>query len=124
MYVSAIPRRALLPLLTKYMQYPEPNEEWTNNYQGMGGDEYWGEGGKVVEVLESRGLNGDVKPLFALDAESGKPYTLFELDGTFHFFDAGDDSLQRITYPQELGVILGTITDPDGGLNDISTSNI
>ncbi|KAF4452366.1 hypothetical protein F53441_4775 [Fusarium austroafricanum] len=104
--------------------YNPPNEEWTKNYQDMGGDEYWGESSKVFEVLESRGLNGDVKPLFALDAESGKPYTLLELNGTFYFFNADDDSLERITYPQELGEILGTITDPDSGLNDISTAGV
>ncbi|KAF5593545.1 uncharacterized protein FSUBG_9780 [Fusarium subglutinans] len=105
-------------------EYPPPTEEWTENYQEMGGDEYWGEGGKVSEVLESRGLSGNIKPLFALDAESGSPYTLFELDGTFYFFTAADDSLERIDYPDNLGEILGTIGDPDDGLSGVPTTTI
>ncbi|KAJ4034263.1 hypothetical protein NW756_014003 [Fusarium oxysporum] len=110
-------------LVTK-CDYNPPTEEWTNNYQEMGGDEYWGEGGKVSEVLESRGLSGNIKPLFALDAQSGEPYTLFELSGTFYFINAADDSLERVTYPQELAEILGTITDPDSGLADVSTTTV
>ncbi|CEI60020.1 unnamed protein product [Fusarium venenatum] len=110
-------------LVTK-CDYPSPTEEWTNNYQDMGGDEYWGEGGKVSEILESHGLNGDIKPLFALDVESGEPYTLFELNGTYYFINVADDSLERVTYPQELAEILGTITDPDAGLGEVSTATI
>ncbi|KAM0558131.1 hypothetical protein ACHAPJ_005298 [Fusarium lateritium] len=110
-------------LVTK-CDYDPPNEEWTNNYLDMGGDEYWGEGGQVSEVLESRGLNGDIKPLFALDAESGNPYTLFELSGTFYFFLSAEVSLERITYPKGLGEILGTITDPDAGLGEVSTTTV
>ncbi|KAF5250792.1 hypothetical protein FANTH_4064 [Fusarium anthophilum] len=105
-------------------EYPPPTEDWTENYQEMGGDEYWGEGGKVSELLESRGLSGNVKPLFALNAESGSPYTLFELGGTFYFFDTADDSLERIRDPEELGAILGTIGDPDDGLDAVRTTTI
>ncbi|KAF5539468.1 hypothetical protein FMEXI_8958 [Fusarium mexicanum] len=72
-------------LVTK-CEYPPPSPEWTNSYQEMGGDEYWGEGGKVSEALESRGLSGNIKPLFAMDVESGSPFTLFELGGKFYFF--------------------------------------
>ncbi|WKT38222.1 hypothetical protein QSH57_000040 [Fusarium oxysporum f. sp. vasinfectum] len=110
-------------LVTK-CDYNPPTEEWTNNCQEMDGDEHWGEGGKLSEVLESRGLSGKIKPLFALDAESGEPYTLFELSGTIHFINAADDSLERVTYPQELTEILGTITDPDSGLADVSTTTV
>lgn len=110
-------------LLTAH-KYPQPTEEWTNDYQQMGGDEVWGEGGKVSEVLERHGLSGDIKPLFALDAESGAPYTLFELGGTFYFFNASDDSLERITYPTALGEILGYISYPDAGLDDILTKPV
>ncbi|KAJ4258872.1 hypothetical protein NW762_007959 [Fusarium torreyae] len=110
-------------LVTK-CDYNPPTEEWTDNYLDMGGNEYWGEGGKVSEVLESRGLNGDIKPLFALDAQSGNPYALFELSGTFYFINVPEDSLERITYPEELGEILGTITDPDAGLGEISTTTV
>ncbi|KAF5687167.1 hypothetical protein FDENT_5491 [Fusarium denticulatum] len=105
-------------------EYPPPSEEWTENYQEMGGDEYWGEGGEVSEVLESRGLSGNIRPLFALDAESGSPYTLFELGGTFHFFTPADDSVERIQYPKELAEILGTIADPDPGLDGIHTATV
>ncbi|KAF4502838.1 hypothetical protein FAGAP_923 [Fusarium agapanthi] len=90
----------------------------------MGGDEYWGEGGKVSEVLERRGLSGNIKALFALDAGSGSPYTLFEVGGTSYFFTAADDSLERIQYPEELAEILGTIADPDPGLDGIHTTPV
>ncbi|KAF5639083.1 hypothetical protein F52700_4253 [Fusarium sp. NRRL 52700] len=102
--------------------YDPPTEEWTNNYEEMGGDKYWGEGGKVSTVLESRGLSGNIKPLFAMGVESGAPYTLFELDGKFYFFSADDDSLERINDPDSLGGILGTIGDPDDGVNAVSTT--
>ncbi|KAF5598637.1 hypothetical protein FPCIR_2934 [Fusarium pseudocircinatum] len=104
--------------------YNPPTEEWTNNYQDMGGDEYWGEGGKVYQVLESRGLSGNLKPLFALGAESGAPYTLLQLDAKFYFFSADDETLERIDYPNNLGEILGTIGDPDGGLGEISMTTV
>ncbi|SCV50452.1 uncharacterized protein FFB14_11443 [Fusarium fujikuroi] len=86
-----------------FCAYNPPTEEWTNYYQEMGGDGYWGEGGKVSDVLERQGLSGDIKLLFALDAESEAPFTLFELGGTFYFITAADDSLERITYPTALG---------------------
>ncbi|KAM0492502.1 hypothetical protein ACHAP8_009857 [Fusarium lateritium] len=110
-------------LVTK-CDYPPPNEDWTNNYQDMGGDEYWGEGGKASEILGGHGLYGDIKPLFAMDVESGQPYTLFELDGTYYFINAADDSVERINFPQSLGEILGTIGDPDCGLREVSTETL
>ncbi|KAL6918549.1 hypothetical protein FSST1_010044 [Fusarium sambucinum] len=90
----------------------------------MGGDEYWGEGGKASVILGGHGLYGDIKPLVAKDVESGQPYTLFELDRTYYFIKAADDSVERIHFPQSLGEILGTIGDPDIGLREISTETL
>ena len=90
----------------------------------MGGDAYWGEGGRVVSVLASRGTNSNVKPTFALTGDTGKLYMLFELDGTSYFFDAKDDCLHRITYPDNLAEIIGFVGNPDGGLSDLVYDDI
>ncbi|KAJ4110295.1 hypothetical protein NW768_012055 [Fusarium equiseti] len=110
-------------LMTK-CDYPSPTTEWTNIYELMGGDSYWSQVGKVPQLLHGSGVHGEAKPIFALGDEIASSITLFEVDGTFYFFSAGDECVQKITYPRDLGEIIGTLGDPDSGFDDISTADI
>ncbi|KAG8670691.1 hypothetical protein FPOAC2_07461 [Fusarium poae] len=95
----------------------EPPSDWTNNYEDMGGDLQWSEGGDVPELVEGYGLEGTVKPLFAMQPYTGEAISLFELSGTHYIYNAIEGSLYEIKSPNDLHSIVKTIDDPDQGLS-------
>ncbi|KAM0417101.1 hypothetical protein ACHAPT_012876 [Fusarium lateritium] len=95
----------------------KPPADWTNDYEEMGGDMMWGEFGDIADVVKSRGLDGDVKPRFAMHAYTGEPMSLFEVgDGQYFLYNAIDASLYQIKSPSDLQTIASIIDDGDKGL--------
>ncbi|RSL98326.1 hypothetical protein CDV31_012641 [Fusarium ambrosium] len=94
-----------------------PPGNWTNDYEEMGGDMEWGEYGNVAELVKGYGLDGDVKPLFAMASYTGEALSLFELgDGQFFLYNAIEGSLYQIKNPSDLQSIVSTIEDESQGL--------
>ncbi|KAF4960804.1 hypothetical protein FSARC_10356 [Fusarium sarcochroum] len=94
----------------------EPPSDWTNNYEDMGGDMQWAEDGDVSELVEGYGLDGNVKPLFAMQQYTGEALSLFELSGQYYLYNAIEGSLYQINGPTDLQTIVSTIDDENKGL--------
>lgn len=83
----------------------------------MGGDMQWGQYGDVAELIKGYGLNGDVKPLFAMKAYTGEALSLFELgDSQYFLYNAIEGSLYQINDPSDLQTIVSAIDDENRGL--------
>lgn len=82
----------------------------------MGGDMLWGECGDVFELARGYGLDGTVKPLFAMQSYTGEAISLFELSGNHYLYNAIEGSLYQIQNPTDLQTIVSTIDDPDQGM--------
>ncbi|KAJ5749004.1 uncharacterized protein N7511_010700 [Penicillium nucicola] len=81
----------------------QPPAQWTNDYDEMGGDEQWGPEGNVLRMITVFGIEGEVKPLFAMDPEAGEALSLFQVgDGPFYFFNIEDLSIFKITSHSDL----------------------
>jgi hypothetical protein len=96
-----------------------PPADWTNNYDDMGGDMQWGEFGDVAEFVKGYGLDGTVKPLFAMQSYTGEAISLFELSGNHYLYNAIEGSLYQIKNPTDLQSIVKTIDDPDKGMSSL-----
>ncbi|PTD06049.1 hypothetical protein FCULG_00000063 [Fusarium culmorum] len=96
-----------------------PPNDWTNNYEDMGGDMQWGEFGDVSELAKGYGLDGTVKPLFAMQSYTGEAISLFELSGNHYLYNAIEGSLYQIHQPNDLQTIASTIDDPDKGMSSL-----
>ncbi|QPC60793.1 hypothetical protein HYE67_003024 [Fusarium culmorum] len=96
-----------------------PPNDWTNNYEDMGGDMQWGEFGDVSELAKGYGLDGTVKPLFAMQSYTGEAISLFELRGNHYLYNAIEGSLYQIHQPNDLQTIASTIDDPDKGMSSL-----
>ncbi|KAJ5982400.1 hypothetical protein N7451_012500 [Penicillium sp. IBT 35674x] len=94
----------------------EPPNDWTNNYEDMGGDMQWSEYGEFTELVKAYGLTGTVKPLFAMASYTGEAISLFELSDNHYIYNAISDSLFRIDNPTDPQTIVSTIDDPDQGM--------
>ncbi|XEV04799.1 hypothetical protein FSHL1_010086 [Fusarium sambucinum] len=93
-----------------------PPSDWTNNYEDMGGDMQWGEDGDVAQLTQGYGLEGTVKPLFAMQSYTGEAISLFELGSSHYLYNAIEGSLYQIHTPNDLQSIVTTIDDPDKGM--------
>ncbi|KAF4468859.1 hypothetical protein FALBO_4246 [Fusarium albosuccineum] len=77
----------------------------------------WGKFGDVAGLVRNYGIEGAVKPLFAMCAYTGEVMSLFEVGGGQHFlYNAIDGSLFQIRSPTDLATIASTIDDEDQGL--------
>jgi hypothetical protein len=94
----------------------EPPADWTNNYEDIGGDMQWGKYGDVTELVRGYGLDGTVKPLFAMQSYTGEAMSLFELSGNHYLYNAIDGSLYQINQPNDLETIVSIIGDENQGL--------
>ncbi|UZP40405.1 hypothetical protein NXS19_008221 [Fusarium pseudograminearum] len=93
-----------------------PPNDWTNNYEDMGGDMQWGEFGDTSEITKGYGLEGTVKPLFAMQPYTGEAISLFELSGKHYLYNAIEGSLYQVNQPNDLQSIVSTIDDPEKGM--------
>jgi hypothetical protein len=76
----------------------------------MGGDTEWGPEGNVLRMITVFGIEGEVKPLFAMDPDAGEALSLFQVgDGAFYFFNVEDSSIFKITSHTDLKSIVETI---------------
>jgi hypothetical protein len=83
----------------------------------MGGDTEWGPEGNVLRMITVFGIEGEVKPLFAMDPDAGEALSLFQVgDGGFYFFNIEDSSIFKITSHSDLRSIVETIDDESKGL--------
>lgn len=82
----------------------------------MGGDMQWGEYGDVLELVRVYGLDGTVKPLFAMQPYTGEAISLFELSGNHYIYNGIEGSLYQIHNPTDLRTIVSTIDDPNQGM--------
>ncbi|KAF5664259.1 hypothetical protein FHETE_7141 [Fusarium heterosporum] len=72
-----------------------PPQDWTNNYDEIGGDMRWNE--DMEEMVKDRGFDGDVQPLFGTCSYTGEALFLMQVGGQdFFFWNALDDSMYRI----------------------------
>ncbi|KAM0188810.1 hypothetical protein ACHAPI_010419 [Fusarium lateritium] len=94
-----------------------PPDDWTNNYEDMGGDMQWGEYGDVAELCQGYGLEGTVKPLFAMQSYTGEAISLFELSGNHYIYNAIEGTVYQIHEPTDLQTIVKTMDDPDQGMS-------
>lgn len=76
----------------------------------------WGEYGDVPELAKQYGLDGTVKPLFAMQSYTGEDISLFELSGKHYIYNPIEGSLYQIINPTDLQTIVSTIDDPDQGM--------
>lgn len=81
----------------------------------------WGPEGDVPSIASNYGVEGVVKPLFAMQSWTGEAMSLFEAgSGEFYLYNAIEGSLFQIIKPTDLQSIASTIDDPDkGGLGGL-----
>ncbi|KAF5659014.1 hypothetical protein FHETE_9642 [Fusarium heterosporum] len=91
----------------------EPPSDWTNVYEDIGGDMQWGEDGDVAELANTYGIEGTVKPLFAMQSYTGEALSLFEINGSHYLYNAIEASLYQICQPDDLKTIV-TMIDESG----------
>jgi hypothetical protein len=84
----------------------------------------WGEYGDIAELVKSYGLDGTVKPLFAMKAHTGEAISLFELSGNHYLYNAIDGSLFQITQPNDLETIVSVIGDENKGLSALEIEGL
>lgn len=83
----------------------------------MGGDMQWGPEGDVAQVAQSYGLDGEIKPLFAMQSWTGEAMSLFQVGSSeFFLYNAIDGSLYEIVQLNDLQSIVSVIGDPERGL--------
>ncbi|RGP60888.1 hypothetical protein FSPOR_10389 [Fusarium sporotrichioides] len=102
----------------------EPPSDWTNIYEDMGGDMQWGEYGDVAELAKGYGLDGTVKPLFAMQSYTGEAISLFELSGKHYLYNAIEGALYHIQQPDDLQAIVETIDDPEKGMSGLDIDQL
>ncbi|CAG9983256.1 unnamed protein product [Clonostachys byssicola] len=94
-----------------------PPVNWTNSYEDMGGDMFWGDGEQLEDEVRGRGIEGDIRPHYGMAPYTGEALYLFEVgSGQFFFFNAIDGSLLRIGGHSDLKSIVDILDDPDQGL--------
>ncbi|KAG8667515.1 hypothetical protein FPOAC2_12680 [Fusarium poae] len=89
----------------------EPPNNWINNYDEMGGEDVWEQGGLIPTEASSRGLEGIVKPLFSIQQDSAEQVSLFELDNNYYIFNMDQNFLYQIKGPTDLQDIIRVIND-------------
>ncbi|RGP69894.1 hypothetical protein FLONG3_7650 [Fusarium longipes] len=96
-----------------------PPNDWTNDYEDMGGDMLWGEYGDVAEICKSYGFDGIVKPLFAMQSYTGEAISIFEVNEKHYIYNAIEGSLYQINDPTDLQTIVNIIDDDSKGLTHL-----
>lgn len=91
----------------------------------MGGDEQWGPDGEVSQIIQQCGIEGPVKPIFAMEPWTGEAVSLFEVgEGDFLVYNPIDGSLFRISNLNTLKSIVLKIEDEDLGLSALELEQI
>ncbi|RGP81069.1 hypothetical protein FLONG3_858 [Fusarium longipes] len=94
-----------------------PPDNWTNNYEEIGGDMLWAPGGQVEDEVRSRGIDGDIRPHYGMAPYTGEALYLFEVgSGQFYFYNAIDGSMLQIKDQNDLQSIVSILDDGDKGL--------
>ncbi|KAG5657954.1 hypothetical protein KAF25_006905 [Fusarium avenaceum] len=94
-----------------------PPEDWTNNYEEIGGDMMWGQDGQIENELRGRSIDGDVRPHFGMAPYTGEALYLFEIgSGQFFFFNAIDGSMLQIKNQDDLQSIVTILDDENQGI--------
>ena len=77
----------------------------------------WELGGQIEDEVRGRGLDGDIRPHYAMAPYTGEALYLFQVgSGQFFFFNVIDGSMLRILDPTELRSIVEILDDDDKGL--------
>ncbi|KAM0228678.1 hypothetical protein ACHAPO_010539 [Fusarium lateritium] len=98
-----------------------PPNDWTNVYEEIGGDMRWGE--DMTEMVQERGFDGDVKPLYGTCSYTGECLFLMEVGGKdFLFWDALNDSMYRVNGDTSLENIVAGLDEQ--GLNGFDLEEV
>jgi hypothetical protein len=91
----------------------------------MGGDMLWSEGGQIEEDVRGRGIEGDIRPHYGMEAYTGEAMYLFEVgSGQFFVFNAIDGSMFQIKDQSDLQSIVSILDDENKGLSALDVEEI
>ncbi|KAI1059243.1 hypothetical protein LB507_004141 [Fusarium sp. FIESC RH6] len=98
------------------MPIPPPTN-WVNSYEEMGGDMMWGPGGQIEDEVRGRGIDGEIRPHYAMAPYTGEVLYLFEVgSGKFFFYNAIDGSMLQVNDQSDLKSIVDILDDENKGL--------
>ncbi|KAH7261597.1 hypothetical protein BKA59DRAFT_539336 [Fusarium tricinctum] len=102
-----------------------PPANWTNNFEEIGGDIMWGEGGQIEVEVRGRGVEGDIRPHYGMAPYTGEALYLFEVgSGQFFFYNAIEGSMLQIRDQSDLQSIVTILDDDNQGLSALDIEEI
>ncbi|KAF5664258.1 hypothetical protein FHETE_7140 [Fusarium heterosporum] len=102
-----------------------PPSNWVNDYEDMGGDMLWEQGGQMEDEVRNRGIDGDIRPHYGMAPYTGEALYLFEVgSGKFFFYNAIDASLLEVKDQHDLKSIVEILDDENRGLPALDIEEI